>query len=147
MNPYHTTIPRLLCAALLIICGTACGSAPPGAGAGAAADTGAAASATLLQQIQSASAGKACDGPQDCHTLAIGAKACGGPERYLAWSSKSADGERLRQLAASHTAARQRENARDGAMSTCSMLLDPGATCRAGQCVLLPPAIGGSAAQ
>lgn len=139
MNPYHTPVPRLLCAALLLICGTACGSAP----SGSASDT----PGTLLQQIQSASGNKACDGPQDCHTLAIGAKACGGPERYLAWSSRHADGERLRQLAASHTAARQRENARDGSMSTCSMLLDPGATCRAGQCVLQPPGIGGTSAQ
>ena len=28
-----------------------------------------------------------CGGDADCHTLALGARACGGPEAWLAWSS------------------------------------------------------------
>ena len=87
-----------------------------------------------------------CDTPQQCQTIAIGAKACGGPERYLAWSSKNNDGRQLKALAQAQAEASRKQQQADGMMSTCSIVTDPGATCEAGRCVLQKSAMGGSAA-
>jgi hypothetical protein len=93
-------------------------------------------SAPLLARIEAERGAAACDADDQCHTIGVGHKACGGPERYLAWSSKHSDGMRLRALVAEHAAARRAEDAKAGMMSTCSVVPDPGATCAAGQCVL-----------
>jgi hypothetical protein len=128
------SLPRRLCAALLALAGAACAGTPPATASDAAA---------LWQQIQAETADAACDGPQHCHSIAIGSKACGGPERYLAWSSKHDDGARLRALVARHAALRKQEDERAGLLSNCMAVQDPGASCRAGRCVLNPPGIGG----
>ena len=122
-------------AALLLACATsACGSAPAAAGSADSAD--------LLRQIQAQTADLACDSPQQCHTLAVGAKACGGPERYLPWSSKRQDGTALRELAARHATLRRAEDAKSGMLSNCMAVQDPGASCVAGRCALRPAGIG-----
>jgi hypothetical protein len=101
----------------------------------AAAPVKAAPAGGLLQQIQAEIGDAACDSTAQCNTVAIGHKACGGPESYLAWSSKRSDGAKLASLAAAHTAERKVHNVKSGMMSTCSLVLDPGATCNAGKCV------------
>jgi len=101
---------------------------PPAAAAGG--------TAALLARVQAARGDAACDTDDQCHSIGIGNKACGGPESYLAWSSKNDDGARLRALVAEHAAARRAEDTKNHMMSTCSMALDPGATCSAGHCVL-----------
>lgn len=93
------------------------------------------AASSLMQQIQSEIGDAGCDTAQQCKTVAIGHKACGGPESYLAWSSKRSDGARIASLAAAHTAERKAQNLKSGMMSTCSLVTDPGATCSAGRCV------------
>lgn len=133
------SLPRLLCATLLALAGAACAGTPPASAPDAAASDAAA----LWQQILAETADAACDGPQHCHSIAVGSKACGGPERYLAWSSKHGDGARLRALAARHAALRKQEDERAGLLSNCMAVQDPGASCRAGRCVLNPPGIGG----
>jgi len=99
-------------------------------------------SAELRQQILSQIANDGCDSSQQCHTLPIGAKACGGPESYVAWSDKFLDGDKLRQLGERYTAARHFDNQREGLMSNCALTPDPGAVCRAKRCVLQAPAPG-----
>jgi hypothetical protein len=99
-------------------------------------------SAELRQQIQTQIADDSCDSSQQCHTLPMGAKACGGPESYVAWSDKSLDGEKLRQLGERYAAARRFDNSRTGLMSNCALTPDPGAICRAKRCVLQAPAPG-----
>jgi len=134
------TLPLLsrLAAALVLACSaSACGSAPAASAPAAGGD-----SASLLRQIQSQTADLSCDSAQQCHTLAVGAKACGGPERYLAWSSKRQNGAALRQLAERHAALRRAEDAKSGMMSTCQVVPDPGASCEAGRCVLRAPGLG-----
>ncbi len=133
------SLPRRLCAALLALAGAACAGTPPAA----APDTAAPSASALWQQIQAATADAACDGPQHCHSIAIGSKACGGPARYLAWSSKRDDGARLRALAARHAAQSKLEDEQAGLLSNCMAVQDPGAVCRAGRCELNPPGIGG----
>jgi hypothetical protein len=131
MNPLNLprTLVRLAGLALLLA-SSACRSDAPQAPSTA---TG---SAPLLARIEAARGNAACDSDDQCHTIGVGHKACGGPERYLAWSSRNDDGTRLRALVAEHAAARQAEDTKKGMMSTCSVVPDPGATCAAGQCVL-----------
>lgn len=126
MKKFSTSL-RLAAASLLIL--TACAGARPPAEAPNA-------TASLWQQIQSANRDLSCNSDSDCHTIGVGAKACGGPESYLAWSSKGNDGAQLRQLVQQHAAARRADDARQGVMSTCTAISDPGASCRAGQCTL-----------
>lgn len=100
------------------------------------------ATALLWRQIQAEVGIAACDGPQQCHSIAIGAKSCGGPDSYLAWSSKKTDGKKLRSLVEQHAEARRAENAVSDMASNCQFITDPGATCQAGRCVLQAPGFG-----
>ena len=128
----HIRSVRLATASLLILAASACGSAPPPA-APAVGKT-----EDLWKKIQAANADTSCDTQSQCQTIGFGSKACGGPERYMAWSSKNSDGAQLKALIAQHAAARRADDEREHMMSTCSMVSDPGATCRAGQCTINP---------
>lgn len=98
----------------------------------------------LLQQIQAEVGSAACDSAQQCKTVAIGHKACGGPESYMAYSTKAGNGARIEQLAAALTAERKARDSASGRMSNCMLVADPGATCSAGRCVTGGPGLGGS---
>lgn len=100
--------------------------------AGCAADVPLAPSsdgAVLLAGIRHEIGAAGCDTDTQCRTLAIGAKACGGPQAYLAWSTKSTSAARIKALAARHREVQQAENARSQAMSDCAVVTDPGAVC------------------
>lgn len=135
-----TALPslRLGAASLLLLMTAACASPPP------PADHSTANTGNLWQQIQAASASAGCDNNSQCHTIGVGAKACGGPERYLPWSSRQGDGADLKRLVDRHAAVRRAEDAREASMSTCSVVADPGASCRAGLCTLNPANAPGS---
>ena len=128
----HTlpTLLRAACASLVLLAASACTATPPVTPAPAPGG------ANLAEQIKAEVGDAACDAPQQCQTLAIGAKACGGPERYLAWSNKSSDGKTLKALAQAQADASRKLQQSDGMMSTCAIVTDPGATCQAGRCVL-----------
>ena len=90
---------------------------------------------TLKQQLQAEIGDAACSAAQQCKTVAVGHKACGGPESYLAWSSQRSDGAKIKQLAAALAAESQSQTLKNGMVSNCMMMLDPGATCNQGHCV------------
>ena len=92
--------------------------------------------AQLQQRITTAIGAAACQQQADCRTLGVGAKACGGPARWVAWSAAQSDGTQLQAWAAELDARQRQRQAAEGLMSTCSIVPDPGAICRAGQCVL-----------
>jgi hypothetical protein len=95
-----------------------------------------AAAPALIEQIRAEIGDAACDSAQQCRSLAIGAKACGGPESYLAWSVKRSDGARLQALAERLREQREDENRRSQLLSNCALVTDPGARCVAGRCQL-----------
>ncbi len=107
---------------LLSLAASACSSAPAPA-------------PEPLVQLRAEIGSAACDNSRQCHTIAVGNKACGGPETYLAWSSKASNEASVRRLAQAHSARRQADNTASGMVSTCSVVIDPGATCSAGRCV------------
>jgi hypothetical protein len=92
--------------------------------------------ASLLVQIRNAIGPASCSDSTQCKTLAVGARACGGPEGYLAYSTNTRPSEPLETLASRHAESRRSAHAASGLMSTCVMLPDPGAVCVQGACRL-----------
>ena len=131
--------PCFLFSLALFLMASACSGNPAmSSKAGSAATS----SDALLSAIQAEVGDAACDGPQQCHSMAIGAKPCGGPDAYLAWSSKRTNGQRLTTLAEQYAAARKAENLRNGAFSTCVFEANPGVRCEAARCTLGPRGLG-----
>lgn len=91
----------------------------------------------LWKKIQDEIGTAECDNASQCRTMPVGHKSCGGPEGYVAYSTKSGNSARLLALGEQYAAARKAENERSGLLSNCMMERDPGATCVANRCVLV----------
>jgi hypothetical protein len=128
---------------LLLILG--CSGCSSGLVAAPTAPAAAAPAPGLLAQIRALAADTSCTSSAQCHTLALGARACGGPQSYMAWSSAHTDGAALRVLGERHAQQEKARIAASGEMSDCRMSVDPGAECRAGACQLRSAAAGASA--
>jgi len=109
-----------------------------------AADDPAAAARAPATAVLTLVGDAACDDDSQCKTLAMGAKACGGPEYYLAWSTKRTDAVALRQATERELTAQRNMLAGPRMNSNCVFVTDPGAYCArvAGQGS--PSAQGGS---
>jgi len=125
---------------LLFAACTACSggahTTPQPAAAQAAAPARPAPPADLLARIKALAANPSCSSDAECRTLPLGARACGGPQAYLPWSSAHADEAELRALGDAYKEQQRAANAASGMMSTCQFLVDPGASCKAGSCQL-----------
>jgi hypothetical protein len=100
-------------------------------------------SARLAREMQALIGTAACSSDAQCRTLPVGAKACGGPAGYWAWSSVGTDEARLRELARKQADVHKREIEASGMLSNCRVVTDPGAACVAGRCQLpTPPSRG-----
>ena len=97
----------LLAACVLSTLQIAC-AAPP------AAPSAPANTEALSRQIREAVGDAACTSNDQCKTIAIGHKACGGPETYMVWSTAVTDGAKLRALADAYTQARRKESEQSG---------------------------------
>lgn len=133
----RTLVPLLLALAACAACGAAAPQArqaprsvqaPPAAATGASGDT--------LAHIRALVGTPDCSSDAQCHTLALGARPCGGPESYLAWSSGKTQQAELQALGERYKEERRAANAADGRASTCQYMMDPGTVCRAGTCQL-----------
>ena len=96
-------------------------------------------SARLGRELRALIGPAACSADSQCRTLAVGAKACGGPAGYLAWSTQGTDAQKLTALAVRHADAQRRETETAGMRSNCMFVPDPGAACVAGRCELAGP--------
>lgn len=84
-----------------------------------------------LTQVQQLIGEAACKTNDDCRTIAIGVKACGGPEAYLAWSARHTDPKALAAAAARYADERRAQHEKTGLVSNCAFVSDPGARCEA----------------
>jgi hypothetical protein len=98
--------------------------------------TPAAAAGSTLDQIRAMIGAAACTDASQCRTLAVGARACGGPEAYLPYSTANLSEPALQALAERYKGERQAQNQASGMASNCRFIPDPGAVCRAGTCQL-----------
>jgi hypothetical protein len=130
---------------LLLVAGVAggCGaqSANPSGASPVAASKAAPASSLAapddkLTRIRALVGSPTCTSDAQCHTLPLGAKSCGGPAGYIAWSSAKTQEAELRALGDSFKEQQQAANAASGMMSNCSVVPDPGAICKTGICQL-----------
>jgi hypothetical protein len=92
--------------------------------------------AASMASIQALIGDAGCQSDAQCKTIAVGAKACGGPQAYLAWSTARTDDYALKRAADDYAAERQREIRARGEVSTCTFLADPGAYCAAPNAVV-----------
>ncbi|HEV2609454.1 MAG TPA: hypothetical protein VGU61_04240 [Noviherbaspirillum sp.] len=69
-----------------------------------------------------------------CRAIPAGAKACGGPSRYVVYSTQVSNEERVRNLAESYTALENERNVMSHAISTCSLVMPPVIELAAGRC-------------
>ena len=124
----------LACAA----CSTRAGD-PPAAAAGQPSTPAApvvAEGPATLGQIRSLIGAAECSSDNQCQVLPVGARPCGGPSSYLAWSSAKTDTAQLQALAERHKTEQQASNQASGRISTCIALAPPAVACRAGTCQL-----------
>jgi hypothetical protein len=94
------------------------------------------ATGSTLEQIRAMIGNATCNAPSQCRTLPVGARACGGPEAYLPYSTANLSEPALQALAERYKAEREAQNQASGMMSNCRFIPDPGAVCRAGTCQL-----------
>ncbi len=121
--------PVTACLASLLLLG-AC-QAQPGAAPAPSDEAG------LLARIKAGIGDARCSSDAQCRTVPIGEKACGGPEAWWAWSSTSAQADKLPGWATELAALARQRNQRSGMMSNCMVQPDPGAVCQAQRCVLV----------
>lgn len=137
LNHRFTHRAGLVALAAATALATACQaqSAAGGRAAGAGGGTEAALRARLDAEIGEAR----CTEDAQCRTLALGAKACGGPQGWVAWSAAVSRAEPLQALAAELAQRQKVRNEVAGAVSDCSVVPDPGARCVAQRCTLRSP--------
>jgi hypothetical protein len=75
-----------------------------------------------------------CSSSSVCRTIAFGAKACGGPEQYLIYSTSVTDSARLAREVARYNEAERKRNRDEGRVSDCSLVVRPRVGCVSGQC-------------
>jgi hypothetical protein len=95
-----------------------------------------------MAQLKAAIGAAGCTSNAECKSIGVGAKPCGGPGAYIAWSQRDANAELVRTLAARTTEERKAQIAARGEMGICRVTPDPGASCvipagaTLGQCAL-----------
>ena len=77
----------------------------------------------------------ACTADAQCRSVAVGAKACGGPTGYRAYSGKSASPDSVEALAQHERELAAAQAKASHQVSPCFMLADPGARCLQNKCV------------
>jgi len=93
--------------------------------------------ARLESTLASASA---CTADTDCHSVAVGARACGGPTGYRAYSDKTVSTANVDALAQQERDLSAAASRASHQVSPCFMLADPGARCQQNKCVTGRPA-------
>jgi hypothetical protein len=72
-----------------------------------------------------------CTTSADCSVLPVGARACGGPSGYLAYSAKSSNFQDIQLMAQLTNHLEQQYNLENSVVSICSIVTAPGVACDA----------------
>lgn len=94
----------------------------------------------LKAEINQMTSNKSCSSDDDCATIAIGFKACGGPDDYVIYSTPNTNEDLLRERVSEFNELDEERDA--GGPSDCMMILEPVPACQANQCVGTRPDIG-----
>lgn len=88
----------------------------------------------LGKEIQEFAKNKACAGGDDCKTMAMGAKACGGPTNYIIYALSKIDEKQLFEKVKKYTDLQKELNIRYNRTSDCLFLSPPVVNCLDGVC-------------
>ncbi len=89
---------------------------------------------SLYDDINSLIEDKSCEAHSDCATIALGARACGGPESYQAYAPRNTDVQKLKSLAQQLETLNKTYNKENQVMSICAMEIEPNVQCVQNQC-------------
>ena len=114
---------------------------------------GAEGSARTLAEVWALVGAASCASDDECRVSPVGANPCGGPEGFIAWSTRTTpDDAALQSLLSRHAAQRRQENEASGRKGMCAVLPVPTARCdnagpgagdaAPGRCVLVPQRAG-----
>lgn len=87
----------------------------------------------LYIEVETFAQNKACAG-DDCRVMAMGAKACGGPTRFIIYSLSKTDEKILAEKVKAYTDFQKELNTKYNRISDCAMLLPPNVDCVNGLC-------------
>lgn len=76
-----------------------------------------------------------CSSNDDCSSLALGSRACGGPNGYVVYSKNNSSSNELVSIAANLEAVENRYNNEAGIFSICSFEMPPEVACQKNICV------------
>jgi len=93
---------------------------------------------SLDNQIRSMVGIARADSIDQCRMIAVGKRACGGPEYYIAYSLQVTDESALKQLVSEYTKLRIEHIQETGEMGTCEVIPEPVLDLNGGICRALP---------
>ena len=89
----------------------------------------------LNLEIHKLQLNKTCVGDSDCHLLPFGARSCGGPKKYIAYSSRVTDSKLIEGKVERLNELEYQEVMRGGTISTCLAVTKPEIACINGRCI------------
>ena len=92
----------------------------------------------LAKEILSMTADETCDTDEQCKSVGLGDKPCGGFNEYRIYSLKSVDEPALLAKVLKYNQADKENNLKNNMASTCDILLQPATSCVQGQCTSAP---------
>jgi hypothetical protein len=91
---------------------------------------------SLSKEIEAFTKNKSCAGGNDCKVMAMGARPCGGPSRYIVYALSKTDEKQLMEKVNAYTSLENELNIRYNRVSTCIAILPPTVDCTDGVCTV-----------
>jgi hypothetical protein len=91
---------------------------------------------TMREQIVKSIGEARCINLVHCRVLPLGARPCGGPSEYLAYSSSTGNREMLEAKAYEYSFLEEEVNRKNSAAGACAVLPEPRVACIDGRCTL-----------
>jgi hypothetical protein len=88
----------------------------------------------LGKEIQEFAKNKACSNGDDCRTMPMGAKACGGPTNYIIYALSKTDEKQLAEKVKQYTEFQKELNIKYNRVSDCKFEIPPTVDCLNGVC-------------
>ncbi len=88
----------------------------------------------LGKEIEEFAKNKACTGGDNCRSMAVGSKPCGGPTSYIIYSLSKTDEKVLSEKVKQYTDLQKELNIKYNRISDCSLLIPPTVDCLNGVC-------------
>lgn len=95
---------------------------------------------TLLHAIREQVGNPQASSREQCRVAGIGHRPCGGPERYLLYSTQTTDEVKLLPMLQRYNALVRQRVQEEGRVGTCEVLPEPGVIVRGGVCVAVEQA-------